>query len=693
MPRTSTAAIETLEQRTLFSTVTGLTTSNALITFDTTTPGTIDSTVTVTGLQGGENLLGIDFRPEDGLLYGVGSTSRLYTINTTTGAATQVGSNAFGTALNGTDFGVDFNPVADRLRVVSDADQNLRINPNDGTVTSNDTALAYAGGDPNNGVNPNVIASAYTNNFPGASSTTLYAIDSNLDVLAIQNPPNNGSLNTVGALGVNATAGGFDITGGPSVAAIAGLVVGGVSNLYTINLSTGAATLVGAIGGGGTIRDVTSSLPGALEFSAPTYTVSEAGTTATITVNRTGGTTGTVAVNYATSDGTADVGDDYTAASGTLTFLDGETSKTFNVAIDNDTTDEPNETINLTLTSPTNGAVLGADDTATLTITDNDDTSVDIGNISVAEGNTGTTNATFTVTLSVASSSTVTVDFSTSDGTAIAGSDYTAIAGQTVTFSPGDTSQTVTVLVNGDTTPEFDEAFTATLSNVTGAQLGDSVATGTIVNDDSGAAEFDDPGKAGQKMVVVFGTASDDTIRFERSGGSNSKVAVFLNDVSQGIFNKPRKLIGFGLGGDDLIRVNSKINRRAVLVGDAGVDVLIGGKGKDILIGGDGVDGLFGRGGQDVLIGSQTDHDDDVAALSALSDSFNSSRSFATRVSNLQSGTNVTGNVAFNATTITDDNDRDILTGDDSRHLFFTVDNDVITDQANDDVVVSLVTP
>src|SRR4029079_18534350 len=98
--------------------------------FDSATPGTISTPVAITGLQTSETLVGIDVRPSDGLLYGVGSTSRLYTIHTVSGVATQVGTGTFAPALSGTNFGVDFNPVTDRLRVVSDADQNFRLNPN-----------------------------------------------------------------------------------------------------------------------------------------------------------------------------------------------------------------------------------------------------------------------------------------------------------------------------------------------------------------------------------------------------------------------------------------------------------------------------------------------------------------------------------------------------------------------------------
>jgi hypothetical protein len=236
----------------------GVTTTNVLETFDSTTPGTILTSVGLNGLQGGETLLGIDFRPANGALYGLGSTSRLYTINTTTGVATQVGSvGAF--TLSGTAFGFDFNPTVDRIRVVSNTGQNLRLNPNDGTLAGTDTALAYAAGDPNAAATPRIVGSAYTNNFAGATSTTLYGIDSNLDILVTQGSPggsqispNSGQLFTVGALGFNTSdLVGFDLSG-PSGIAYAALTApaGNSSQLYRINLTSGSASLSGTIGGG-----------------------------------------------------------------------------------------------------------------------------------------------------------------------------------------------------------------------------------------------------------------------------------------------------------------------------------------------------------------------------------------------------------------------------------------------------------
>ena len=199
----------------------------------------------ITGLQGGETVLGIDFRPATGQLYALGSNSRIYTINKMTAVATFVGT--LSTPLNGTDFGFDFNPTVDRIRIVSNADQNLRVNPNTGAAIVDGT-LAYSAGDPNNGQNPNVTGAAYTGSFTGTTSTALYDIDSNLDILVTQNPANSGMLQTVGALGVNTTAiVGFDHTAASNIA-YAALTVAGVPAFYTVNLQTGAATLIGPIG-------------------------------------------------------------------------------------------------------------------------------------------------------------------------------------------------------------------------------------------------------------------------------------------------------------------------------------------------------------------------------------------------------------------------------------------------------------
>jgi len=213
---------------------------NMLVTFNPMNPSSLIRK-TIMGLQDGEMIRGIDFRPVNGQLYALGSTSRLYTINTSSGAAAVVGSGPLSTPLSGTEFGFDFNPTVDRIRVTSNTGQNLRLNPDNAAVAAVDGTLRLAGG----GRMPTVPAAAYTNNFAGATTTTLYVMDNNTMQLFTQNPPNDGVLNVVGSLGIMIEGGnGFDI-GGTSNAAYALLRSGGMTRVYSINLATGAATMTG----------------------------------------------------------------------------------------------------------------------------------------------------------------------------------------------------------------------------------------------------------------------------------------------------------------------------------------------------------------------------------------------------------------------------------------------------------------
>jgi hypothetical protein len=230
-------------------TVFALTANGRLISFSSNQPGQLSSNVAITGLQQGESLVGIDFRPKNRLLYGVSNLNSIYTIDPVSGAATPAGT--LSTPLNGTAFGFDFNPRADRLRITGDADQNLRIDVTAAmNNTTSDLPLMFASTDANGGANPRIVGSAYTNNFDGTPVTLLYGIDSGLDILVTQDPPNNGTLNTIGGLGVNTgDQVGFDIS--PSSArAFASLTSpGGTSSgFYSLSLATGAATLVGTIG-------------------------------------------------------------------------------------------------------------------------------------------------------------------------------------------------------------------------------------------------------------------------------------------------------------------------------------------------------------------------------------------------------------------------------------------------------------
>jgi hypothetical protein len=234
-------------------TIVALTSGRRLLFFDSAAPGTVTKSIAITTV-GNEALLAIDFRPSTGDLYALGATSRLYVLNLTTGAASTP--SAPTQTLTGS-FGFDFNPSVDLIRITNDFDTNVRMNPDTGVVVSTDTNLAYRPADIHFGATPNVVGSAYTNNFAGAAATVLYGIDSSQDTLVIQEPPNSGQLRTIGSLGVDTSDQvGFDISQGTGVA-YASLPVSGTAGLYTINLATGAATLVGNIGNAVTLAGET----------------------------------------------------------------------------------------------------------------------------------------------------------------------------------------------------------------------------------------------------------------------------------------------------------------------------------------------------------------------------------------------------------------------------------------------------
>ncbi|WP_287128079.1 DUF4394 domain-containing protein [Candidatus Cyanaurora vandensis] len=230
----------------------GLNNNNTLVRFLSSSPQSMVK-VTVTGLSG--TLIGIDYRPADGQLYGITDSSKLYTINVRRGTATFV-ANLTVPFSGGATAGTDFNPVADRLRVVGSNEQNYRIAVATTTTvtagaTTVDLPLVYAPAnipaEANAGKDPSVTAAGYTNSIAGATTTKLYNIDGGLDILVLQNPPNDGALTTVGALGVDfGTTGGFDIfldeEGINSAFAVSG------STLYAIDLATGKANLKGTVG-------------------------------------------------------------------------------------------------------------------------------------------------------------------------------------------------------------------------------------------------------------------------------------------------------------------------------------------------------------------------------------------------------------------------------------------------------------
>jgi hypothetical protein len=221
-----------------------LTRSGALLVFAADRPEAA-TRIPVHGVAG--MLIGIDLRPSDRQLYGVSTTNEIYRIDPKSGEATSVSSLTVPFD-GGARSGIDFNPQADRLRLVSADGQNLRVNVEIG-ATAVDRPLAYAAGDANTGKRPGITASAYTHSRPGAATTKLFNIDAARDVLTIQDPPNDGVQRTVGPLGVDfAPVAGFEIVTDPAGQDRAFAASG--STLYAIDLATGAASALGAIAAG-----------------------------------------------------------------------------------------------------------------------------------------------------------------------------------------------------------------------------------------------------------------------------------------------------------------------------------------------------------------------------------------------------------------------------------------------------------
>jgi hypothetical protein len=275
----------------------GVTESNRIVTFNSDSPGATRSSRPITGLLADENIVGIDVRPANGRLYGVGTASRLYSIDPRTGRATAITADLFDIFLRGRSVGFDFNPVADQIRLVTEDDQNLRINPDSGQVidadpgpgdTQPDRDLSYRAGDVAGGPgdNPSVTGVAYTNSRPGAAGTQLYGLDTVTNSLVAQEPPDDGLLRTIGPLGVDvADPTGFDIARDGQ--AYAAFKRGGKpdTGLYRLSLASGKAFRVGKRNAVGTyvgrrrdpLRALSAAGPVANDTRRPTVRVRRAG--------------------------------------------------------------------------------------------------------------------------------------------------------------------------------------------------------------------------------------------------------------------------------------------------------------------------------------------------------------------------------------------------------------------------------
>ena len=244
-----------------------VTASNKMLKFNAGQPGRILATLNISGLQAGETLLGIDYRVAKDQLYALGSSGRLYTLDEDTAVATAVGA-PFGVKLDGTQFGFDFNPTVDRIRVVSNTGQNLRLHPDTGAVVDSNPALegvqtdgklAFAAGDMNFGKAPMAVGAAYSYNKADTKITTNFALDAATGTLVTQGSregvmpavsPNTGQLFTVGSLGITFNNASFDIQALSDVAfATLNSNSTQASRWVMVNLKTGAAKSLGNIGG------------------------------------------------------------------------------------------------------------------------------------------------------------------------------------------------------------------------------------------------------------------------------------------------------------------------------------------------------------------------------------------------------------------------------------------------------------
>ena len=262
------------------------------------------------------------------------------------------------------------------------------------------------------------------------------------------------------------------------IVAVSGDTTPEADETFFVDLTSPLNATISDVQGQGTIQndDTTISIDDVAQLEGDSGT-----SNFTFTVSLSQASALAVQVAYATANGTASAGTDYTAGSGTVSFAAGETSKTVIVAVSGDTTPEADETFFVDLTTPVNATISDAQGQGTI---QNDDTTISIDDVAQLEGNSGTSNFTFTVSLSQASPLAVQVAYATANGTASAGSDYTAGSG-TVSFAAGETNKTVIVAVSGDTTPEADETFFVDLTSPVNATISDAQGQGTIQNDDT----------------------------------------------------------------------------------------------------------------------------------------------------------------------------------------------------------------
>ncbi len=381
---------EPLEDRRLLATLLALSDANTLVRFDSITLAPSGSPVPITGIQAGEQVRAIDVRPRNGSLYavttgqvGTQTVGRLYVISlSTTGATAQRVNASANFIVNSDQIGIDFNPMSDRLRVITGgSDLSIVVNPETGSAVQYDPTLTFAATytpPPPLGSTPDITAIAYRNNVDGATSTTLFGYEYNENDLVTIGIV-TGVVTKVGESTVTAAPGSSALTGldieGDSTTAFAALQLTGTNALLSINLDSGAAVNLGAIPmpTGTLVRDLAVAPVPRVQFELANYEFDENVGTATGQVRRTGDLTGPVTVTFqTTATGTATPGTDFTATTTILAFADGQEFATFSVSINDDAQAESVETIGVALTGPSTGSTLGSQSTATLTIRAND---------------------------------------------------------------------------------------------------------------------------------------------------------------------------------------------------------------------------------------------------------------------------------------------------------------------------------
>jgi Ca2+-binding RTX toxin-like protein len=348
-----------------------------LVAFDAAAPLVVNEDHPLTGLGGGDSVIGMDVSPRDGGIYVLTSNAgvgRLYTVDPSTGSTTPIGqltadptdATSPYTTLPLGSYGVDFIPQSNLLRVVGVSGFNGRVDPTNARVIT-DTNITPGG--------TAIAGVAFHNNDNDlATNTTEYAYASNTNQFGSVNTPNNGNFVPIGPSGVVSANPGFvNLDEAPSgnVWATHFVTADGTQNLYQVNPATGAHTKIDAFSGGNIVA-MAAAVVNLFGVQSPTAAAGEDTGAAQVIVTRRN-PRGTASVNYATSDGTALAGTDYNTSTGTLTFAPGEVSKTISIPLIDDATDEPNKSFDLNLSlSPGADALLAFDRKTTVTIVDDD---------------------------------------------------------------------------------------------------------------------------------------------------------------------------------------------------------------------------------------------------------------------------------------------------------------------------------